>query len=375
MKYAQDSSKSASSQYSLATSTRFQYLTARRELSRRRSSERCCRRGGRTPSSRCAPSRGTRGRACAPSSSRPSTPSSIVLDDALERLDRRHRLAQLHVRDAAEELGLDVVLAVRVDLGEEVDGLLVVPVPVLVAAEQVVELPVEVALLGVAEARDLLGLVLADALDDVRRLRELRRELGQPEQRLVELEVVRLVGDLREDARSSPGRTAGGRARSRGGTGRSACCPRHRRCRRRPRASAAAQRRSTARLSKSRLPCAASSVIWPAVTVAGLLVGADPLLASCRPWRPPFQPRPGLPCRAAHAPRRGTAAGQKLQGRYSPPGSASSFLAFGDVKIVAPSPRSRLHTRRTRAVDPRGSSVRNQKFNENQRILACGGGW
>ena len=62
------------------------------------------------------------------------------LDDALEALDRGDRLAELHVRDAREELGLHVVLALLVDLLEEADGLLVVAVAVLVAAEQVVEL-------------------------------------------------------------------------------------------------------------------------------------------------------------------------------------------------------------------------------------------
>src|SRR5262249_10238613 len=120
------------------------------------------------------------------------------LDDPLEGLDRRDRLAELNVRDAAEELRLDVVLALAVDLLEEAAGPVVVAVPVLVPAEEVVELPVEVALLRVVEARDLLALVLADALDDVRGLGQLGRELREPEQRLVELEVVRLVGDLRE---------------------------------------------------------------------------------------------------------------------------------------------------------------------------------
>ena len=67
------------------------------------------------------------------------------LDDALEDLHGGHALAQLHVRDAAEELRLDVVLAAAVDLLEERERLVVLAVAVLVAAEQVVELPVEVA--------------------------------------------------------------------------------------------------------------------------------------------------------------------------------------------------------------------------------------
>ncbi len=82
---------------------------------------------------------------------------------------------------------------------EELDRLFVLPIAVLVPAEQVVELPVEVELLRVVEPRDRLACVLADALDDVGGLGELRGELREPEQRLVELEVVRLVGDLGED--------------------------------------------------------------------------------------------------------------------------------------------------------------------------------
>src|SRR3712207_9516332 len=47
---------------------------------------------------------------------------------------------------------------------------------------------------------DLRVVVLTDALDDVRGLRKVSRELREPKQRLVELEVVRLVRDLGEDA-------------------------------------------------------------------------------------------------------------------------------------------------------------------------------
>ena len=134
------------------------------------------------------------------SSSTPSTPSSMRRDDALERLHGRHRLAQLHVARCRRRTALArSTCACESTLLEEADGLFVLAVAVLVAAEHVVELPVEVALLRVVEARDLLVGVLADALDDVGRLGQLRGELGQPEQRLVELQVVRLVGDLGED--------------------------------------------------------------------------------------------------------------------------------------------------------------------------------
>ena len=123
------------------------------------------------------------------------------VDDALERLHRGHRLAELDVRDAREELRLDVVLRLGDrPCAKRLERLVVLAVAVLVPTEQVVELPVEIALLRVVETRDLLVVVLTDALDDVGRLGELRRELRQPEERLVELEVVRLVGDLGEDA-------------------------------------------------------------------------------------------------------------------------------------------------------------------------------
>src|SRR6185369_15608875 len=120
-------------------------------------------------------------------------------DDLLERLHRGHRLLELDLRDAGEELRLHEVLRLAVDQTEEVDGLAVLAVSVLVSTEQVVELPVEIDLLRILETRDGVAGVLTDALDDVGRLGELRRELRQPEQRLVELEVVRLVGDLGED--------------------------------------------------------------------------------------------------------------------------------------------------------------------------------
>jgi hypothetical protein len=122
------------------------------------------------------------------------------LDDALERLDRRRRLPQLHVADAAEELRRQVVARAPVDPLEQGDALFVGAVLVLVAPEQVVEVPVQLALVGVVEARDLLRRVLADALDDVGRLGQLRRQRRQPEQRLVEAQVVRLQRDLGEDA-------------------------------------------------------------------------------------------------------------------------------------------------------------------------------
>lgn len=121
------------------------------------------------------------------------------LHDALEGLHSGDGFLQLHVADAVEELRLDVKLRLLVDLLEELDGLFVLAVAVLVPTQQVVELPEEVALVVVVEAPDLLLRVLADALDDVGGLGELGRQLGQPEQGLVELEVVGLVGDLAED--------------------------------------------------------------------------------------------------------------------------------------------------------------------------------
>src|SRR5207302_3199340 len=86
------------------------------------------------------------------------------------------------------------------DLAEEAKRVVVLAVAVLVPTEQVVELPVQLALVRVVELVDRAVVVLADALDDVRRLRKVRRELREPEERLVELEVIRLVGDLGEDA-------------------------------------------------------------------------------------------------------------------------------------------------------------------------------
>jgi hypothetical protein len=59
--------------------------------------------------------------------------------------------------------------------------------------------PVELLLLRVVEALDLIGAVVADVLNDVGRLGQLRGELGQPQQRLLELEVVGLGRDLLED--------------------------------------------------------------------------------------------------------------------------------------------------------------------------------
>jgi len=95
-------------------------------------------------------------------------------------------------------LPLDVVLGLPVDLTEEPERVLVLTVPVLVATEKIVELPEQIALVGVVESRDLLVVVLADALDDVGGLGQVGRELRKPEERLVELEVVRLVGNLAE---------------------------------------------------------------------------------------------------------------------------------------------------------------------------------
>ena len=79
-----------------------------------------------------------------------------------------------------EKLRLHVVRALGVDLLEEPDRVLVVAVTILVTAEHVVELPEELFLLGVVEASHLFVAVLADALDDVRGLRELSRELREP---------------------------------------------------------------------------------------------------------------------------------------------------------------------------------------------------
>ncbi len=132
------------------------------------------------------------------SSSTPSAPSSIALTMPWNDFDRGDRLAELHVRDAGEELRLNVVLRVRLHLLEERESLFVLAVTILVATEQVVQLPVEIALIRVVELRDLLVVVLADALDDVGGLREVGRELREPEERLVEFEVVRLVGRSRE---------------------------------------------------------------------------------------------------------------------------------------------------------------------------------
>jgi len=72
-------------------------------------------------------------------------------------------------------------------------------IAVLIAAQHVVELPVKVALLLVVEAAHLVVAVLTDALDDVRRLRQLGCQLREPEQRLLELQVIRVVGDDAED--------------------------------------------------------------------------------------------------------------------------------------------------------------------------------
>src|SRR6185503_4544257 len=106
--------------------------------------------------------------------------------------DGRHRAAELHVRDADEELRLDVVLRLAVDLREETERLLVLAIAVLEATEQVIELPVEIALVRVVELGDLLVVVTTDALDDVGGLRKIGGELRQPEERFVELQVIRL---------------------------------------------------------------------------------------------------------------------------------------------------------------------------------------
>ncbi len=109
-------------------------------------------------------------------------------EDALERLHGGLALAQLNVRDAREELRLDVVLALAVDLFEESQSLRVLPVPILVPAEQIVQLPVELPLFLVIEASNLTLVVLANALDDVSGLGKVGRELGQPQQRLAVLD-------------------------------------------------------------------------------------------------------------------------------------------------------------------------------------------
>src|SRR5690606_22861365 len=119
--------------------------------------------------------------------------------DALEGLDGGHRLPHSDVADAGEELRPDVLRALAIDLLEEPDRLLVVALLVLVAPQHVVELPVELPLLLVVGAREVLVAVLTDAGDDVRRLGEVGGELGQPEQGLVEPQVVRVVRDHAED--------------------------------------------------------------------------------------------------------------------------------------------------------------------------------
>ena len=73
-------------------------------------------------------------------------------------------------------------------------------IAVFVSPEEIIELPVQIPLIGIVKPGNLLVVVLADPLDDVRRLRKIGGELGQPEERFVELQVVRLVGDLAEDA-------------------------------------------------------------------------------------------------------------------------------------------------------------------------------
>ena len=135
------------------------------------------------------------------SSSTPSTPSSIAVTMRWKDCTAGTDLRSCTYEMPREELRLHVVLR----LGDRPCAkrrmrLFVLAVAVLVAAEQVVELPVELALLRVVERAICVVVVLADALDDVGGLGQVRRELREPEQRLVELEVVRLVGDLGEDA-------------------------------------------------------------------------------------------------------------------------------------------------------------------------------
>ena len=87
-----------------------------------------------------------------------------------------------------------------VDLREEAQRVVVLTIAVLVPTEQIVELPEELTLVRVVELADLLVVVLTDALDDVRGLRKVGRELREPKQCLVELQVTRLVRDLGKDA-------------------------------------------------------------------------------------------------------------------------------------------------------------------------------
>ena len=82
---------------------------------------------------------------------------------------------------------LDVVLRLAATTFEQAERVVVLAVAVLVPAEEVVELPVEVALVRCRTLSISSLYFCRRALDDVGGLREVGRELREPEQRLVEL--------------------------------------------------------------------------------------------------------------------------------------------------------------------------------------------
>ena len=120
--------------------------------------------------------------------------------DAGEGGHRRLDQAQLRRADTEEELGPDVISTIAGDLVEQANRIGILPIDVLVASEEVIELRVERVLFLVVEALDLLVVVLSHAADDVGRLGQVGRQLGQPQERVVELQVAGAVGDLAEDA-------------------------------------------------------------------------------------------------------------------------------------------------------------------------------
>jgi hypothetical protein len=120
-------------------------------------------------------------------------------EDALKGLDRRLALPHLDVRDASEKLRLDVVLATSIDFVEKAEGLRELAVSVLVPTEQVVQLPEELFLLLIVELADVSLVILAHPLDDVSGLGQVGRQLREPEEGLVILQVIRPIGDLAED--------------------------------------------------------------------------------------------------------------------------------------------------------------------------------
>src|SRR5690606_31110348 len=89
-----------------------------------------------------------------------------------------------------------IVRRLSVNALEESNRFLEIALPIVVSAQQVVQLPIHVLLSFVVKARKLSIGVLTNVSNDVRRLRQIGGKLSQPQQGLTKLQMRLIAGDL-----------------------------------------------------------------------------------------------------------------------------------------------------------------------------------